>query len=161
MRIRFKNKETTSFKKRQNCKVNQFFFKFTETSLILSKSSNIEYNYISYFKKVLKKFFKFKKTKLKKVWIFLNKNFPITKKSKNSRMGKGKGKVVRYCMKTCNNYVLFEFSGFNIKSLLRVKKLFSFKLKTHMFIFSNFLIKKNNKFFQKSESMFKHYYRNI
>lgn len=45
-------------------------------------------------------------------------------------MGKGKGKLLRYCMRVNNNYALFEFDGFSIHYLNKIKKLFSFKLNT-------------------------------
>ena len=135
MRFKCKNKETTSFKKRFKFKTNKVTLRFGNYAFLLQKATNVEFNYISFFRKILKLFFKFKKTKLKKIWIFLNKNFPITKKSKNARMGKGKGKLLRYCMRVNNNYTLFEFDGFSINYLNKIKQLFNFKLNTKIWIF--------------------------
>lgn len=76
-------------------------------------------------------------------------------------MGKGKGKLLRYCMRTCSNYTLFEFCGFNIKSLFKINKLFNFKLKTPIILYNNFFFKKNLPFFNKSQYFFKVKYRNL
>ena len=154
MRFNIKNRETTSFKKRY--KIGYFLPKiiFGEFSLSLSKSYNIEYVYIYNFKKSLKKYYNFKKNNLKKVWLFLHKNYPLTKKSKNARMGKGKGTLSRYCSRVSQNHNLFEFSGFNLREILVLKKIFKKKVnistkinvgffKTNNYIFSN----NNEKFF--------------
>ena len=124
MRFNIKNKETTSFKKRH--KIGYILPKivFGEFSLVLCKSYNIEYIYIYNFKKSLKKYYNFKKNNLKKVWLFLHKNYPLTKKSKNARMGKGKGALNRYCSRVLQNHTLFEFSGFNLRELVNLKKIF-------------------------------------
>ena len=76
-------------------------------------------------------------------------------------MGKGKGKVIRYCMRVNANYTLFEFSGFSLKYLFRIKKLFNFKLNTRLYIFSTFLYRKNLQHFNNSESFFVVKYCNL
>jgi hypothetical protein len=67
MRFTIKNKETTSFKKRYKKRFNKTSFIFGNTAIKILKDMKLEYNYIFNIKKILKKFFKFKKTKLKKV----------------------------------------------------------------------------------------------
>ena len=114
MRFSVKNQETTSFKKRYSLRHKAHNLLFGEFAFSLMKSYNIEYIYIYNFKKKLKKFFFFKKSKYKRVWLFLHKNYPLTKKSKNARMGKGKGSVARYCSRVLWNHNIFEFAGFNI-----------------------------------------------
>ena len=161
MRFRLKNKETTSFKKRFNTIVGKPFLKFGLFALIFSNKSSVEFNYIAYFKKILKIFFKFKKSKLKKVWIFLNKNFPITKKSKNARMGKGKGKISRYVMRVGGNFTILEFYGFSVSHLLKIKTVFNYRLRMRLFLFSSFFLKKNIFFFKKSEKNYNIKYRNL
>ena len=161
MRFKLKNKETTSFKKRHKTKNSDVVLRFGACAFLLQKTTNVEFNYISYFRRILKIFFKFRKTKFKKIWIFLNKNFPITKKSKNARMGKGKGKLLRYCMKITSNYTLFEFDGFSKNYLCRIRKLFNFRLHTRILIFSDFLFRSNYKFFDKSVRNFYIQYKNI
>ena len=64
-----------------------------------------------------KKFIKFKKTQ---IWVFLKPNYPISKKSKNSRMGKGKGSFLRWVTKLNRGFMLIEFSGL---SFWRIKKI--------------------------------------
>ena len=124
MRFFTKNQETTSFKKRYSLSYRRHRLLFGEFAFSLLKSYNIEYIYIYNFKKKLKKFFFFKRSKYKRVWLFLHKNYPLTKKSKNARMGKGKGSVVRYCSRICRNHNLFEFTGFGIVELMSLKRVF-------------------------------------
>ena len=73
--------------------------KFGDGGLIFSKECKIEVKYLKIFKKFLKKIFKknfgYKYFYKQKCWLNLPTNFPLTKKSKNSRMGKGKGSFVR------------------------------------------------------------------
>lgn len=40
-------------------------------------------------------------------------NTPLTKKSKNSRMGKGKGALYRWVIRLPRNYKLLEFKNIN------------------------------------------------
>ena len=154
MRFNIKNKETTSFKKRYKIGYSLPRVVFGEFSLSLNKSYNIEYIYIYNFKKSLKKYYNFKKNNLKKVWLFLHKNYPLTKKSKNARMGKGKGALNRYCSRISQNHNLFEFSGFNLREILVLKKILKKKIniptkinvgffKNNNYIFSNI----NERFF--------------
>lgn len=76
-------------------------------------------------------------------------------------MGKGKGKVMRYCMRVPSNYCLFEFNGFNIQSLQKIKTIFNYKLKTHLTLYSSFFFKKNIQIFKKNENNFSIGYMNI
>ena len=155
MRLSKNNKEIMSFKKRYNMGFKKPSILWGDFSMIFEKSYNVEYIYIKNFKKILKKFFKFKK-KTKKVWFFLSKNYPLTKKSKNSRMGKGKGKFVRYCSRILAHHSIFEFSGFSILNLNRLKIIFNRKLKIQINIFSKFFKNKQYKFLKKNENFFFH-----
>lgn len=155
MRLNKNNKEIMSFKKRYSMGFKKPSILWGDFSMIFEKSYNIEYIYIYNFKKILKKFFKFKK-KSKKVWFFLSKNYPLTKKSKNSRMGKGKGKLVRYCSRILSHHSIFEFSGFSITNLNKLKVLFLKKLNTPINIFSKFFSNKQLKFYKKNENFFFH-----
>lgn len=121
--------------------------------MILEKSYNMEYIYILSFKKIFKKFFK-KKKKTKKVWFFLSKNYPLTRKSKNSRMGKGKGKLVRYCARIWKNHNIFEFSGFYIHDLFFLRKILKRKVNIGVNIYTNFFFKKQFCFKEKNENFF-------
>ena len=146
MRFNVKNQETTSFKKRYSIGYKTPSLIFGDFSFTLLKSYNIEYIYLYNFKKSLKKYFNFKKSTFKKVWLFLHKNYPLTKKSKNARMGKGKGALARYCSRIVQNHNLFEFSGFNLRELFRLKKIFKKKINIPLKIRGNFFDNKQYKF---------------
>ena len=154
MKFNIKNRETTSFKKRYKIGYKLPSLTFGDFSFTLCKSYNIEYIYIYNFKKNLKKYFKFKKSTLKKVWLFLHKNYPLTKKSKNSRMGKGKGALSRYCSRIKQNHNLFEFIGFNLRDLIKLKTIFLKKTNIPVKIQSNFFIQKGYNFKNKNENFF-------
>jgi ribosomal protein L16/L10AE len=106
LRFDIKNIETVSFKKRYKIGFKKKGLVFGDFSITLCKSYNIEYIYLYNFKKSLKKYHNFKKKNTKKIWLFLHKNYPLTKKSKNSRMGKGKGSFVRFCPRVLQNHNL-------------------------------------------------------
>ena len=153
MRFCIKNKESVSFKKRYKIGYKKIQLLFGNFSFTLCKSFKIEYIYLYNFKKSLKKYFKFKKGP-KKVWLFLHKNYPLTKKSKNSRMGKGKGAVARYCSRVLQNHNLFEFYGFNIKELFFLKKNLKKKVFIPIRINTDFFQLKKSHFYSKSETFF-------
>jgi len=153
MHFNVKNKETNSFKKRFKLGYKKPGLIFGDFSIILCKSYNVEYIYIYNFKRGLKKYFSFRGLN-KKVWLFLHKNYPLTKKSKNSRMGKGKGALARYCARVFQNHNLFEFSGFNVRELINLKKILKKKINLPLRMAGNFfqnnsysVIGKNQKFF--------------
>ena len=143
MQFNIKNKETTSFKKRFKLGYKNIRLVFGDFSITLCKSYNIEYIYIYNFKRGLKKYFSFKGSN-KKVWLFLHKNYPLTKKSKNSRMGKGKGALARYCARVLQNHNIFEFSGFSLRELNNLKTILKKKINIPLRIVGSFF--KNNSY---------------
>ena len=154
MRFFIKNKETTSFKKRYFIGYNLPKLIFGDFSLTLTKSTNIEYIYLFNFKRSIKKYF-LKKNQKKKIWLFLHKNYPLTKKSKNARMGKGKGTPLRFCSKTLQNHNIFEFSGFNLKHLNVLKKIFKKKVNLPTTILCSFF---KNKYYNHSNGNENNFY---
>lgn len=101
-----------SFKKRYSQRPEFNLANNGDFSLYLINSVRLEIVKIVKLKRFLKKFFKKNKIfKKKKVWIYLSKNCPISKKAKNSRMGKGKGKFLRYVLKFKPNHPLISFKG--------------------------------------------------
>lgn len=81
------------FKKRHNLKL-KIFYKCKFKKIIFFKKTNfLELNFL---KKKITKLLRLVKKKKIIVYINLKKNHLLTKKSKNSRMGKGKGKFMRY-----------------------------------------------------------------
>ena len=61
-------------------------------------------------------------------------------------MGKGKGALARYCSRIVQNHNLFEFSGFNLRELFRLKKIFKKKINIPLKIRGNFFDNKQYKF---------------
>lgn len=157
MRFNSKNHQILSFKKRYD--LGYKYLHKTQSlvcgdyAMILEKSYNLEYIYIYNFKKILKKFHKFK-FKRKKIWLFLFKNYPLTKKSKNSRMGKGKGSLIRYCSRILKNQNIFEFIGFSFKEINILKKSFRIRVGIPLIIYSSFFKNKQYVFNGVNENFF-------
>lgn len=89
------------------------------------ENNNLNFKQIESFKKIIK-------NKIKKRSLFLNLklslNYSITKKKKNSRMGRGKGEIQFYVCKVKKGQIIFEFDNIDyekIKNLLdkAIKKL--------------------------------------
>jgi len=78
---------------------------------------------LKYFKFIIKKFRKLSKKKKFKVWVNFCCNHAWFKKSKNARMGKGKGKFVRFFFKATNCKPLIIFSRI---SKIRIIKFLKF-----------------------------------
>ena len=84
----------------------------------------------------------------------MHKNYPLTKKSKNARMGKGKGTISRYCSRVFQNHNLLEFVGFNLRELIVLKKFFKKKVNIPTKINSNFFFNNNYIFNCKNQNFF-------
>ena len=84
----------------------------------------------------------------------MHKNYPLTKKSKNSRMGKGKGSFTRFCSRVLQNHNLLEFTGFNILEIFFLKKNFQKKINIPIKIGFNFFKKINSIYYGKNEIYF-------
>lgn len=90
--------------KNRGCKsFNIIRFKFGDSALIAGQQCNFETRYFhfvkKFFKKISKKIMGYRYNFRRKCWIPIFPNFPLTKKSKNSRMGKGKGFFVRWIVR--------------------------------------------------------------
>lgn len=142
MRLYEQNKETKSFKKRSTLGFKKNRLLFGDYAIVFKKSYNLEYLHIFNFKKLFKKYYNFKGLSLKKTWAFLHKNFPLTKKSKNARMGKGKGAVTRYCFRVVQNHNIFEFKGFSFLELKNIKKILKRRINIPTLLLGNFFIEK-------------------
>jgi ribosomal protein L16/L10AE len=98
MRFKLLNtKKQMSFKIRNKIKKKKFKFLLGDSAIVITRNCNLDYVYFFMFRKLIKKLYKIKNYRnvKQKVWIYLMFNVPITKKSKNSRMGKGKGLLMR------------------------------------------------------------------
>ena len=147
-----------SFKKRYLRGYQYKFLRYGNLGIFFIKSYRIENMHLFDLKKKFKFFLnKSKKDLNNQLWIFINKNYPVSKKPKNSRMGKGKGKFIRLCTILPKNYIFLEFLNINILLLKKIMNYFSLK--------NNFKIsyvQKNNSvifFKHKNISFFKKYKR--
>jgi len=126
--LRFGNSKTTLITSQKK----RFFF-LKKNKVQLSKgfsgfffwnSISFECVYLKLLRRKIKKNLKKKKKKYlsRKVWLNLKPNYPISKKSKNSRMGKGKGSFLRWVVLIKPMHCFIEFSGFNFYLLNFLKK---------------------------------------
>lgn len=128
---------------------------FGDCGLISKNEGRIELIQLSTMKKIIKKFIKKKKSSIdvirEKIWYFGRPNFYIQKKSKNSRMGKGKGLIERKVIRIRRGVVLFEFLGVNLLRLEKLIKKINKYLNVKFFVLSNQSLKfttwsKNNRY---------------
>lgn len=131
--MRFKNLSNikqVSFKLRGFKKTIKNRFVFGNSMIVLFKNSRFEAIYYELFRKFIKNILKKKNVNnsQKNYWIFLRMNTPLTKKSKNSRMGKGKGALYRWLIRLPKNYKLIEFYNVNYYRLSLLTKKWSKKI---------------------------------
>ena len=136
---RLTSMEQVSFKNRNKYKVKKVYLRYGNIGLVIFKNIQFEFIYFYMIKKFLKHFFKFKYSSINyfKIWVTLKANFPVSKKSKNSRMGKGKGSFSRWIIKINQGSVFMEFKNVNY---IRIKKLNNYWNK--MLNFNTYLIVK-------------------
>ena len=98
-------KQSYGLQKRQTTNVKKTVFVAT------TKSARFELIQYLFFKKLIKCFLKkpraYSVFSKKVIWIFWKPNYPLTKKSKNSRMGKGKGLFLRWTVRVPSHFILF------------------------------------------------------
>ena len=138
--------EVKSFKKRfqfcDNFNKNLFFFyknRFA-CSFFTKREMRVESIYFNFFKKVIKKISKQSKINFffnkKNVWIFWKPNYPLTKKSKNSRMGKGKGVFLRWSFRVGSSFCLFKIRHCSHFYRIKLAKTYlNYKLNNNIFVF--------------------------
>ncbi len=80
--------------------------------------------YLKFLKRKIKKLVKRKKKRYRgrRLWINLKANYPLTKKSKNSRMGKGKGIFLRWVVTIRPTTKFAEFLGYPFQFLVLLRK---------------------------------------
>lgn len=135
--MRFKGNvgKNVQFQKGRNYKKfnysNNCYRSFSNGLLFFSKKNLLfEMYFFVFFKKITKYFFK-KNNALNNVfflWTILKLNYPISKKSKNSRMGKGKGQFLRWVLKVAANSLLIKIKSNN---LIRLNSILSIFKKSH------------------------------
>jgi len=121
---------------------------FGDAGLVTSREGFIELVHLNLFKKYLKYFLKKRKSNLlfirEKIWYFGRINFALQKKSKNSRMGKGKGLIERQIIRIRRGVTIFEFKGISKSKIMWLTKEVNKKLKI-----------KINCFFKKTDIFYK------
>jgi hypothetical protein len=113
------------FKKRK--KVKSFFF-FKKNTLYLFLLKLRPY----FFRFIFKKLLKLSKRSKSKIFFCFKKNLIVSKKSKNSRMGKGKGGNSYFLSFTKNK--IFFFENFSKTRLLKLKKKTNYFLKNKILL---------------------------
>ena len=78
-------------------------------------------------KKEFKKKVKNKETPRKVMWILAPTKLYITKKSRNARMGKGRGKPLRRVFKVRRNHIIVQFSRYYTPKLFMVMRKYNKK----------------------------------
>lgn len=61
------------------------------------------------FKRISRKPLSYQHFSKKIFWVYWKANYPLTRKSKNSRMGKGKGAFSRWALRVPSHFLLFKF----------------------------------------------------
>ena len=118
-------KKQNSFKKRYKTKAKNTRLKIGDLGYITNSNFRFEFIYFLVLKKLFKNNLKYKYPSFlyPRLWVYLRSNYPLTRKSKNSRMGKGKGAFLRWSILTSKGTVVFEFLNFSlIRASLILKK---------------------------------------
>lgn len=122
-----------------------------DAGIITKNEGRLEFIQLSFIRKLAKKFISKKKSEIdlirEKIWYLGVPNFILQKKSKNSRMGKGKGMIERKVIRIRRGVVLFEFKGISpiklqklikkINKILSVKFTYIFEYDKRYCIWSN------------------------
>nr|YP_010632225.1 ribosomal protein L16 [Cryptocaryon irritans]WBP62341.1 ribosomal protein L16 [Cryptocaryon irritans] len=117
-----KQKIPVLFKKRYNLKrCFDTSLKFGNYGLFFNKGCNLEFIHLAILKRKIKllSFSKKKNRSGIKIWFFFPKNYLISIKSKNSRMGKGKGSFLRFNYRYKQYTTFFELKGSFLFKLLK------------------------------------------
>lgn len=137
--------KSTHFKARKKLSHKSFKLIFGTTGLLIKKQFILELFFLKFLKKKLKKLRLkgLKKKPKRQFWLFISSNFLLTKKSKNSRMGKGKGDFLRWVIRLKYGTPLLEAKNISIYRMMILKKLFIIKLKIPLCLLININKHKN------------------
>lgn len=135
----------------KNVKIN-----YGEYAIVSTNESKIELIQFTIFKRMIKKLVKKRKkikskgkvrsnqvadskskTKNYKIWFNLLPNYVISKKSKNARMGKGKGGFVRWIFRLQQGVTLVEFLGIPFYRLKHILLFLQKKMKIKLTLIKN------------------------
>lgn len=135
-------KEQKSFKKRGPLLKKVYKLRYGSVGLFFAQEGLMKTSYFRRIARIIKLKFKRRSKKFKglhrRIWFFLQLNFPLTMKSTNSRMGKGKGGFTSWAIRVKTGQPMVEFKGFSFDFVLGLKSMFFKKLKLRLNV-----IKKN------------------
>lgn len=126
---------------------------FGDYAFLNLKETKIELIQLSFIKKLFKKLIIKKKSKKNKgkgmqknykIWVNILPNFIISRKSKNSRMGKGKGSFERWVVRVKQGFIISEFIGISKHRLKQILVKFNKKFNMRLVLVTN--LKLNNVF---------------
>jgi ribosomal protein L16/L10AE len=138
------NKDKICFKQRHWDKKKSKKLNFGTHGIYFTKALRLELIYLVMLRKLLKRLKRIPKRNViyhKKMWFWLRKNFPISKKSKNARMGKGKGKFLRWTARIPLNYVILEFWGWTPYVLEHICRRLNKKNNINLWYFTNLAVR--------------------
>jgi ribosomal protein L16/L10AE len=90
-----------------------------------------------FLKKLKRKGLKKQRGVVYKLYVSLSKNYMLSKKSKNSRMGKGKGSFIREAVKVKKFRPFIYSNGYRLQSLTKLAAKFSSKTNKKLSCFSS------------------------
>jgi ribosomal protein L16/L10AE len=138
-KIKNKNKKI-NYKRKKQFHVKKIHFCFGDKGLFCINQTRIEKIYLKIIRKFIRKKFRKKRKKFKlynKYWIRFSSNLILTKKSKNARMGSGKGKYLRssFLLKKNKSFIEFKlYDYYYICALkIRIYQKLNINLKTLIF----------------------------
>jgi ribosomal protein L16/L10AE len=129
-------KEQVSQKKRSVVSRNYMLGNFLgSAAFFFYHQIQLEFVYLKLVKRRLRLMLKKRgnRVRSRKVWVNLKANFPISKKSKNSRMGKGNGLLLRWVVRLKPFAVFMSFLGFSAYILIKLSKRINYLLKSKIF----------------------------
>jgi len=129
------------------------FLRYGTIGLYCLYTFRLEYRYCLFLRKFFKRLFKRRKRKIKtflkkKTWLFVRPNYTLTHKSKNARMGKGKGNFKRWCTIIYPGRIFIEHINVSSKTYIKYISKIKIKLKLKL----NYL--QNTSTFIKKPSIF-------
>lgn len=111
------------FKRKKEFKNNQCFFRYGDKGFFMGLQTRIESVYFRTLNRVLRvKYRKKKHLHLRHTfWVRYSQNLYLTKKSKNARMGSGRGSLVRtaFIIKKFQTFIEFRFYGLHLLAHIR------------------------------------------
>lgn len=114
------------------------FIFFGSAAFFFLHQAQFEFVYLRLVRRRLRIMLKKKGNRYKnrRIWLNLKANFPISKKAKNSRMGKGKGAFVRWVAIIAPFSVFFSFFGVSFYLLKKLIRRLNYLFKSRLFLVS-------------------------